>query len=129
MKEGENWMRSLARIFSQQTGGGETAGSVAYRHMVFPKHDIRWFPSGLLFRSDIQMPFLETPRDALGRQEILISIGNLPTMLCRVRDVPDAFEGKPRWRSYITQKFSGELCRKPCFFVPEGFERWMPVAK
>jgi hypothetical protein len=130
MTEGENWMRSLARLFSQQTGGGETQQeSVTYRHMVFPKHDIRWFPNGLLFSLDMQYAFWKRLVTSLGKQEILISIGNLPTMLCRVRDVPDAFEGKPRWRSYITQKFTRELCRKPCFFVPEGFEKWMPVAK
>ena len=100
LNEGENWMHSLARLFSQQMGGGTNEQeSVAFRHMLSPRNEVLWLPNGLLIPPEITRAYFKWRLTQLDRQEVLIAIGNQPTMQCRIHDFPDPFDGAPTGES------------------------------
>ncbi|OGC63003.1 hypothetical protein A2264_01905 [candidate division WWE3 bacterium RIFOXYA2_FULL_46_9] len=123
---GNNWQNTITHGQKvSESGGTSNQRSLTIRNIPLPRHKTEYYPHGLKTPLEAQDAKMKMDVRTLGKREIALSAGNLPTVFCKVQYLPEAFAGRPAWGKCEIKHFIDEMCKKPCFFVPAECEKWV----
>jgi hypothetical protein len=125
--DGSNGSTSHAHGATYNDGGSlTTQESRSLRSIPLARHREEWYPSGLLYPIEAQYAMVRKLLRSLGNREILLSVKNKPSVLCKVHRLPDPFCEIPTFGEESTQRFIEWTWENhPCFFVPSETEKWI----
>lgn len=99
--------------------------SWSLRSIPLARHREEWYPSGLLHAIEAQYANVKKVLRSLGNRDILLSVRNKPSVLCKVHRLPDPFCNLPTFGEESTQRFIAWTWENhSCFFVPAETEKW-----
>jgi len=91
--------RSVARQESVMSGGSRT-----FRRHILSKYRTLWLPSGWLIPRDMQEALIERLHRTFGQGQMMLSAGNLPSVVVNVHRLPQPFEGRETCKRILMQR-------------------------
>jgi hypothetical protein len=98
-------MRSSAWSQSESRDEGETRGVTrTFRKHILSRYKTIWLPSGWMIPRDMQEALIERLHREFQQGQMMISVGNLPSVAVNVHRLPQPFEGRETCKKILMQR-------------------------